>query len=117
MSTNGQLCLNRLNILIFGFVWFVFQAFRWPIGSQVDGDEMLEIQVFNYSKVFTNRYDNSIHLLCDFRSAQKRLQPINIQYLLLNVWYLLTDIYIDLRGYDQKIHYNQYTYKDYCSLK
>uniref|UniRef100_A0A8C2F237 Otoferlin n=1 Tax=Cyprinus carpio TaxID=7962 RepID=A0A8C2F237_CYPCA len=31
------------------------QAFRWPIGSQVDGDEMLEIQVFNYSKVFTNR--------------------------------------------------------------
>jgi len=51
----------RLNILIFGFV---FQAFRWPIGSQVDGDEMLEIQVFNYSKVFTNRYDNSKHLLC-----------------------------------------------------
>ncbi|XP_026088621.1 otoferlin-like isoform X6 [Carassius auratus] len=31
------------------------QAFRWPIGSQVDGNEMLEIQVFNYSKVFTNR--------------------------------------------------------------
>ncbi|XP_057208493.1 otoferlin isoform X8 [Triplophysa rosa] len=31
------------------------QAFRWPIGSQVDGDEMLEIQVFHYSKVFTNR--------------------------------------------------------------
>ncbi|XP_065112871.1 otoferlin isoform X4 [Paramisgurnus dabryanus] len=31
------------------------QAFRWPIGSQVDGDELLEIQVFNYSKVFTNR--------------------------------------------------------------
>ncbi|XP_016351775.1 otoferlin isoform X2 [Sinocyclocheilus anshuiensis] len=31
------------------------QAFRWPIGSQVDGDDMLEIQVFNYSKVFTNR--------------------------------------------------------------
>uniref|UniRef100_A0A8C1TP00 Otoferlin n=1 Tax=Cyprinus carpio TaxID=7962 RepID=A0A8C1TP00_CYPCA len=31
------------------------QAFRWPIGSKVDGNEMLEIQVFNYSKVFTNR--------------------------------------------------------------
>ncbi|TRY99590.1 hypothetical protein DNTS_007906 [Danionella cerebrum] len=31
------------------------QAFRWPIGSHVDGEEMLEIQVFNYSKVFTNR--------------------------------------------------------------
>ncbi len=54
----STVCLNRLNRLI--FVWLVFQAFRWPIGSQVDGDEMLEIQVFNYSKVFTNRYENSI---------------------------------------------------------
>ncbi|XP_030626208.1 otoferlin isoform X1 [Chanos chanos] len=31
------------------------QAFRWPVASKVDGNEMLEIQVFNYSKVFTNR--------------------------------------------------------------
>ncbi|XP_039604234.1 otoferlin isoform X2 [Polypterus senegalus] len=31
------------------------ESFRWPIASNVDGNEMLEIQVFNYSKVFTNR--------------------------------------------------------------
>ncbi|XP_040283026.1 otoferlin [Bufo bufo] len=31
------------------------ETFRWPIASDVDGNEMLEIQVFNYSKVFTNR--------------------------------------------------------------
>ncbi|XP_076874076.1 otoferlin isoform X6 [Brachyhypopomus gauderio] len=31
------------------------EAFRWPIASKVDGNEMLEIQIFNYSKVFTNR--------------------------------------------------------------
>ncbi|XP_075454855.1 otoferlin isoform X3 [Ascaphus truei] len=31
------------------------ETFRWPIASNVDGNEMLEIQVFNYSKVFTNR--------------------------------------------------------------
>ncbi|KAG8535083.1 hypothetical protein GDO81_029480, partial [Engystomops pustulosus] len=34
---------------------FFFQTFRWPIASNIDGNEMLEIQVFNYSKVFTNR--------------------------------------------------------------
>ncbi|XP_056419705.1 otoferlin isoform X11 [Hyla sarda] len=31
------------------------ETFRWPIASNIDGNEMLEIQVFNYSKVFTNR--------------------------------------------------------------
>nr|XP_032654534.1 otoferlin [Chelonoidis abingdonii] len=31
------------------------ETFRWPIASSIDGNEMLEIQVFNYSKVFTNR--------------------------------------------------------------
>ncbi|XP_035279805.1 otoferlin isoform X6 [Anguilla anguilla] len=31
------------------------ETFRWPIASKIDGNEMLEIQVFNYSKVFTNR--------------------------------------------------------------
>ncbi|XP_031437276.1 otoferlin isoform X3 [Clupea harengus] len=31
------------------------EMFRWPIGSKVDGNEILEIQVFNYSKMFTNR--------------------------------------------------------------
>uniref|UniRef100_A0A8C8M309 Otoferlin n=1 Tax=Oncorhynchus tshawytscha TaxID=74940 RepID=A0A8C8M309_ONCTS len=31
------------------------ETFRWPIASRVDENEMLEVQVFNYSKVFTNR--------------------------------------------------------------
>ncbi|KAM4529503.1 otoferlin isoform 5-T5 [Fundulus diaphanus] len=31
------------------------ETFRWPIGSRLDENEMLEIQVYNYSKVFSNR--------------------------------------------------------------
>ncbi|XP_072134947.1 otoferlin [Mobula birostris] len=31
------------------------ETFQWPVASNINGTEMLEIQVFNYSKVFTNR--------------------------------------------------------------
>lgn len=31
------------------------QTFRWPVASSIDRNEMLEIQVFNYSKVFSNK--------------------------------------------------------------
>ncbi|XP_015225069.1 PREDICTED: otoferlin-like [Cyprinodon variegatus] len=31
------------------------ETFRWPIASRLDENEMLEIQVYNYSKVFSNR--------------------------------------------------------------
>ncbi|XP_038583171.1 otoferlin isoform X3 [Micropterus salmoides] len=31
------------------------ETFRWPIASRLDGNETLEIQVYNYSKVFSNR--------------------------------------------------------------
>ncbi|XP_048372576.1 otoferlin isoform X2 [Sphaerodactylus townsendi] len=31
------------------------ETFRWPIASSIDVNEMLEVQVFNYSKVFSNR--------------------------------------------------------------
>ncbi|XP_059897346.1 otoferlin isoform X3 [Gadus macrocephalus] len=31
------------------------ETFRWPTGSKLDGNEILEVQVLNYSKVFTNR--------------------------------------------------------------
>ncbi|XP_071273262.1 otoferlin isoform X4 [Agelaius tricolor] len=31
------------------------ETFRWPVATNIDGNEILEIQVFNYSKVFTNR--------------------------------------------------------------
>uniref|UniRef100_A0A3B5L567 Otoferlin n=1 Tax=Xiphophorus couchianus TaxID=32473 RepID=A0A3B5L567_9TELE len=30
------------------------ETFRWPIASRLDQNEMLEVQVYNYSKVFTN---------------------------------------------------------------
>nr|XP_007969409.2 otoferlin isoform X5 [Chlorocebus sabaeus] len=31
------------------------ETFRWPVASSIDRNEMLEIQVFNYSKVFSNK--------------------------------------------------------------
>ncbi|XP_053239819.1 otoferlin [Podarcis raffonei] len=31
------------------------ETFRWPVASSIDVNEMLEVQVFNYSKVFSNR--------------------------------------------------------------
>lgn len=31
------------------------QTFRWPVASSIDSNEMLEIQIFNYSKVFSNK--------------------------------------------------------------
>ncbi|XP_029705528.1 otoferlin isoform X1 [Takifugu rubripes] len=31
------------------------EVFRWPIASRLDENEILEIQVYNYSKVFSNR--------------------------------------------------------------
>ncbi|XP_008592273.1 PREDICTED: otoferlin-like, partial [Galeopterus variegatus] len=34
---------------------FFLQMFRWPVASGIDRNEMLEIQIFNYSKVFSNK--------------------------------------------------------------
>ncbi|XP_004839199.1 otoferlin isoform X1 [Heterocephalus glaber] len=31
------------------------ETFRWPVASNIDRNEMLEIQIFNYSKVFSNK--------------------------------------------------------------
>nr|XP_045004703.1 otoferlin [Jaculus jaculus] len=31
------------------------EMFRWPVASNIDRNEMLEIQIFNYSKVFSNK--------------------------------------------------------------
>ncbi|KAM6221260.1 otoferlin isoform 3-T3 [Rhynchocyon petersi] len=31
------------------------ETFRWPVASSIDSNEMLEIQIFNYSKVFSNK--------------------------------------------------------------
>ncbi|XP_039094290.1 otoferlin isoform X2 [Hyaena hyaena] len=31
------------------------ETFRWPVASSIDSNEILEIQIFNYSKVFSNK--------------------------------------------------------------
>ncbi|KAM5292345.1 otoferlin isoform 2-T2 [Ctenodactylus gundi] len=31
------------------------ETFRWPVASSIDKNELLEIQIFNYSKVFSNK--------------------------------------------------------------
>ncbi|CAK7296865.1 Otof [Vulpes lagopus] len=31
------------------------ETFRWPVASNIDSNEILEIQIFNYSKVFSNK--------------------------------------------------------------
>uniref|UniRef100_G1PFH8 Otoferlin n=1 Tax=Myotis lucifugus TaxID=59463 RepID=G1PFH8_MYOLU len=31
------------------------EIFRWPVASSIDNNEVLEIQIFNYSKVFSNK--------------------------------------------------------------
>ncbi|KAM4866871.1 otoferlin isoform 2-T2 [Thomomys bottae] len=31
------------------------ETFRWPVASDIDKNEMLEVQIFNYSKVFSNK--------------------------------------------------------------
>uniref|UniRef100_G3TXY1 Otoferlin n=1 Tax=Loxodonta africana TaxID=9785 RepID=G3TXY1_LOXAF len=31
------------------------QTFRWPVASSIDSNELLEIQIFNYNKVFSNK--------------------------------------------------------------
>nr|AAG12989.1 cochlear otoferlin [Mus musculus] len=31
------------------------ETFRWPVASSIDRNEVLEIQIFNYSKVFSNK--------------------------------------------------------------
>uniref|UniRef100_A0A8D3B3F1 Otoferlin n=1 Tax=Scophthalmus maximus TaxID=52904 RepID=A0A8D3B3F1_SCOMX len=46
-----SLCLQDFSIVLRGKQ----ATFRWPIASRLDGNEMLEIQVYNYSKVFSNR--------------------------------------------------------------
>ncbi|CAK6961861.1 otoferlin isoform X12 [Scomber scombrus] len=49
LSFYSQVAENREEVAHFN------ETFRWPIASRLDGNEMLEIQVYNYSKVFSNR--------------------------------------------------------------
>uniref|UniRef100_A0A4W5L2Q6 Otoferlin a n=1 Tax=Hucho hucho TaxID=62062 RepID=A0A4W5L2Q6_9TELE len=52
----------------------VINMFRWPIASSVDENEMLEVQVFNYSKVFTNRVIGTFRMVLQKVAEEGQLE-------------------------------------------
>ncbi|XP_062323001.1 LOW QUALITY PROTEIN: otoferlin [Osmerus eperlanus] len=50
------------------------ETFRWPIASKLDGNEMLEILVLNYSKVFTNRPVGSFQMVLQKVAEEGQLE-------------------------------------------
>ncbi|XP_055005471.1 LOW QUALITY PROTEIN: otoferlin [Boleophthalmus pectinirostris] len=50
------------------------EVFRWPIASQLDENEMLEIQVYNYSKVFSNRLVGTFSMVLQKVAHEGHLQ-------------------------------------------
>ncbi|XP_055088362.1 LOW QUALITY PROTEIN: otoferlin [Periophthalmus magnuspinnatus] len=50
------------------------EVFRWPIASQLDQNEMLEIQVYNYSKVFSNRLVGTFSMVLQKVAQEGHLQ-------------------------------------------
>uniref|UniRef100_A0A674HJC4 Otoferlin n=1 Tax=Taeniopygia guttata TaxID=59729 RepID=A0A674HJC4_TAEGU len=49
-------------------------TFRWPVTTNIDGNEILEIQVFNYSKVFTNRLIGTFRMVLQKVVAEGQLE-------------------------------------------
>uniref|UniRef100_U3JJ77 Otoferlin n=1 Tax=Ficedula albicollis TaxID=59894 RepID=U3JJ77_FICAL len=49
-------------------------TFRWPVATNIDGNEILEIQVFNYSKVFTNRLIGTFRMVLQKVVAEGQLE-------------------------------------------
>ncbi|XP_066468086.1 otoferlin isoform X1 [Tiliqua scincoides] len=50
------------------------ETFRWPIASSIEVNEMLEIQVFNYSKVFSNRLIGTFQMVLQKVVEEKLLE-------------------------------------------
>nr|XP_041570871.1 otoferlin isoform X4 [Taeniopygia guttata] len=50
------------------------ETFRWPVATNIDGNEILEIQVFNYSKVFTNRLIGTFRMVLQKVVAEGQLE-------------------------------------------
>uniref|UniRef100_A0A673XMC9 Otoferlin n=1 Tax=Salmo trutta TaxID=8032 RepID=A0A673XMC9_SALTR len=50
------------------------EMFRWPIASRVDENEMLELQVFNYSKIFTNRVIGTFRMVLQKVAEEGQLE-------------------------------------------
>ncbi|RMC22888.1 hypothetical protein DUI87_00100 [Hirundo rustica rustica] len=51
-----------------------FGTFRWPVATEIDGNEILEIQVFNYSKVFANRLIGTFRMVLQKAVEEGRLE-------------------------------------------
>uniref|UniRef100_A0A8C3MSY8 Uncharacterized protein n=1 Tax=Geospiza parvula TaxID=87175 RepID=A0A8C3MSY8_GEOPR len=49
-------------------------TFRWPVATNIDGNEILEIQVFSYSKVFTNRLIGTFRMVLQKVVAEGQLE-------------------------------------------
>uniref|UniRef100_A0A3Q3WWF6 Otoferlin n=1 Tax=Mola mola TaxID=94237 RepID=A0A3Q3WWF6_MOLML len=68
------------------------ETFRWPIASWLDENEILEIQVYNYSKVFSNRLVGTFCMVLQKVAEEGRLE--------------LTDTLIDDNNTSIKVHFH-----------
>ncbi|XP_042789418.1 otoferlin isoform X6 [Panthera pardus] len=50
------------------------ETFRWPVASSIDSNEILEIQIFNYSKVFSNKLIGTFRMVLQKVVEEKRVE-------------------------------------------
>ncbi|XP_052040733.1 otoferlin isoform X3 [Apodemus sylvaticus] len=50
------------------------ETFRWPVASSIDRNEVLEIQVFNYSKVFNNKLIGTFRMVLQKVVEENRVE-------------------------------------------
>ncbi|XP_049984447.1 otoferlin isoform X3 [Alexandromys fortis] len=50
------------------------ETFRWPVASSIDKNEMLEIQIFNYSKVFSNKLIGTFRMVLQKVAEENRVK-------------------------------------------
>ncbi|XP_058143724.1 otoferlin [Dasypus novemcinctus] len=50
------------------------ETFRWPVASSVDSSEVLEIQIFNYSKVFSNKLIGTFRMVLQKVVEESRVE-------------------------------------------
>ncbi|XP_038174945.1 otoferlin isoform X5 [Arvicola amphibius] len=50
------------------------ETFRWPVASSIDRNEMLEIQIFNYSKVFSNKLIGTFRMVLQKVVEENRVE-------------------------------------------
>ncbi|MEJ1287235.1 otoferlin [Cricetulus griseus] len=50
------------------------ETFRWPVASNIDRNEILEIQIFNYSKVFSNKLIGTFRMVLQKVVEENRVE-------------------------------------------